>query len=354
MNRLFTLDYLRGIAAFGIMIYHYLSWSVGKFGAENIIGRIGIYGVSIFYVLSGLTLYHVYFSKMQFNKNDILLFFRKRILRIFPLLWLVSITTVLLSSVTVDFNKLFLNLSGLFGLVAWDNYLAVGAWSIGNELVFYLFFPFFLFFIRKSKWFIILISIVFFVIYLYFSFNVLSDNNTLNAQWRDYINPLNQVFLFLCGLIIGHLFKIKEFKPLYSYLIILLGLAIFILCPVSGNAIHLVTGYNRLFFTLSCLLICLGSYKLSIKPPLKIHKALSILGEASYSVYLLHPIVYLLVSRFFSLIKFDFHIPSTAVTLIFSVLFTLCLSVLVYEYFEKYFMKLGGKKYKTTVRQTQS
>ena len=65
MNRLYNLDYLRGLVTFGIMIYHYLSWTLGKFTADTFMGRVGIYGVSIFYVLSGLTLYYVYYDKMK-------------------------------------------------------------------------------------------------------------------------------------------------------------------------------------------------------------------------------------------------------------------------------------------------
>jgi len=60
MQRLYTLDYLRGATAFFIMIYHYCSWmSIGN-SPDSFLGKIGIYGVSIFYILSGLTLYYVY------------------------------------------------------------------------------------------------------------------------------------------------------------------------------------------------------------------------------------------------------------------------------------------------------
>ncbi|MGZ5244541.1 MAG: acyltransferase family protein, partial [Bacteroidia bacterium] len=67
MKRIHNLDYLRGIAAFGIMAYHYLAWSFGEFSAEDFMGRFGLYGVSIFYCLSGLTLYSVYHEKFTFS-----------------------------------------------------------------------------------------------------------------------------------------------------------------------------------------------------------------------------------------------------------------------------------------------
>lgn len=58
--RYFLLDVLRGMAAFGIMIYHYATSTFGHFQASNPLGRFGVYGVSIFYILSGLTLTLIY------------------------------------------------------------------------------------------------------------------------------------------------------------------------------------------------------------------------------------------------------------------------------------------------------
>ena len=83
INRLHNLDYLRGLAAFGIMIYHYLSSSIGRFSSESFMGRLGIYGVSIFYVLSGLTLYHVYHEQMKPSIVDTISFFKKRVIEYF-------------------------------------------------------------------------------------------------------------------------------------------------------------------------------------------------------------------------------------------------------------------------------
>lgn len=59
-GRLHNLDYLRGLAASGIMIYHYSMWTNGHADIDSFICRVGVYGVSIFYVLSGLTLFVVY------------------------------------------------------------------------------------------------------------------------------------------------------------------------------------------------------------------------------------------------------------------------------------------------------
>lgn len=333
MNRLYNLDYLRGLAAFGIMIYHYLSWTLGKFSADTFMGRLGIYGVSIFYILSGLTLYYVYYDKMKPSKEDIVSFFKKRVFRIFPLLWLVTITAILLSRKIPDFSDLFLNLTGLFGFVKWDTYFSAGVWSIGNELVFYVFFPFFILFAKSNRPLLIILSIVLFSLYLYFAFVKLNTEQT----WRNYVNPLNQVFLFLGGFLTGLLFNKTKINNAAIVALFLIGLGLFIFIPVHGEQIVLKIGINRLIFTFCCFLICFCFYKLSFQFPKFIHKPLTLLGESSYSVYLLHPIIYNLVGIFRN---HTTHFPES-VRLISSISLTLAVSYFTYEYFEKYFMKLG-------------
>lgn len=337
MKRLYNLDYLRGIAAFGIMIYHYLSWTHGKFTADTFMGRLGIYGVSIFYILSGLTLFYVYYDRMTLSKKNVTTFFKKRVFRIFPLLWLVTIIAIIISKNIPDFSNLILNLTGLFGFVKWDTYFSAGVWSIGNELVFYVFFPIFFLLSKAHKPFFIILNIILFSFYLYFAFVKLNPELTLYEQWKDYVNPLNQVFLFLSGFLIGLLFRNSKVNNLFAFVSFFLGLSLFVFIPAENDTINLVTGVNRLFFTGSCLLICFGFYKLTLKLPIVIHKPLTLLGEASYSVYLLHPVVYNLVKIFKHHI-IDF---SESVQLILSVSLTLVVSYFTYEFFEKYFMRLG-------------
>lgn len=340
MHRLHNLDYLRGIAAFGIMIYHFSLWNFGAFPAESILGRVGIYGVSIFYVLSGLTLYHVYFHKMTLSLSSLKDFWKKRIFRIFPLLWLATILFVIIERKELDFYRIFLNLTGLFGFIKWDYYLAVGSWSIGNELVFYAFLPVFIYLGKNYKTAFWILSTLILALGFYFSYVVFDPNQKLIAQWHHYTNPLNQVFLFLGGFILGYIFEKHRFKLMVNLLLLTVGVVIFIFWPAQGDQIDLVSGTNRIIFSLSCLLISLAFFKIEINIPTIIQKSLSMLGEASYSVYLLHPIVYL-VFNFFN--KRILHFSKINTIFIASVLTITC-SYLTYIYFEKYFMKLAKSK----------
>jgi exopolysaccharide production protein ExoZ len=344
MNRLHNLDYLRGLAAFGIMIFHYLTWTNGEFNAESVIARIGIYGVSIFYVLSGLTLNHVYYQKMEFNVQSLLMFFKKRVFRIFPLLWAVTIISILILQTRPNFLNVFLNLTGLFGFVRWDKYFAVGAWSIGNELVFYIFFPFFIYFSKAKKVFFFLLCSALLAMYIYFAFSNLNTDVSLSSQWKNYVNPLNQVFLFLAGFLMPMVFTKTKISNLKNAALIVTGLLIFIYLPVQGDSIHLVTGLNRLIFTFCCLLVCFGFYKTNIQLNVVLHRFLKFLGEGSYSVYLIHLFIFKLINSSLKHVNQNLFAFSNALIITFSIIFTLLFSYFSYEYFEKFFIKLGNKK----------
>ena len=86
MKRIESLDYLRGLMALSVMIYHYISWGAGPIGSEHLLGKLGIYAVSMFYILSGLSLGLVYYGRIT-SASDIGSFMIKRVFRIFPLFW---------------------------------------------------------------------------------------------------------------------------------------------------------------------------------------------------------------------------------------------------------------------------
>ncbi len=48
MKQLCYLDYLHGLVASGKMIFHFLSCANGKLTADTLMGKIGVYCVSIF------------------------------------------------------------------------------------------------------------------------------------------------------------------------------------------------------------------------------------------------------------------------------------------------------------------
>lgn len=332
-ERIKTLDYLRGLAAFGIMIYHYMSWSLDHLDATTFLGRIGKYGVSIFYILSGITLHYVYNDKFQFNFEFFFKFFKKRFLRIYPLLILVTLIYAGFNFRDIDFLKLVLNVTGLFGFFSWDSYYATGAWSIGNELVFYLLFPFFVFFSKKNKIVFVVLTIVFLGFYLYFPFYELSETFDVKKNWSLYTNPLNQAFLFLTGFNLSLIFEKKCISNRVLSIILIASVLLFILYDIQGNTMKTVMGSNRVLFTILSVLICFSFFKMKVELGF-LGLVLLFLGEISYSIYLLHPIVYKILSIF----PFISELGMYSFSLI-SIIGTLIVSYIIYEFFEKYFVK---------------
>lgn len=343
--RLGNLDYLRGICATGIMIYHYTTWSTCELSAQSFLGRIGIYGVAIFYILSGLTLAYAYNNRLSFSKSDLGDFFKKRLFRILPLLWLATLSSIALSKKTPAIADVLLNLSGLFGFIKWDIYFATGAWSIGNEMVFYSLFPILLIGMNKNRYLPYIITFFILSCYLFFTFRIINQNELLAKQWHLYTNPLNQIFFFYAGVLLYKLFSNTIIKKNTGIGIGLTGLCILSFYPSSTISIDLVSGVNRIFFTFSCCLICLSFYKSQYLLPQLLDTWLAFLGRASYSIYLLHPIVYAVAKAFFKILsKHSFILPEGLLIAI-SIIVTLCTSYFVHKYFEERFIRIGSKSY---------
>ena len=173
-----SLDYLRGLAATGVMAYHLSLFTFGESDASTFIARIKIYAVSIFYVLSGLTLF-IANSKLTPTKESLIVFYLKRFYRIFPLLWLATLFTYLLKSSPEMYTikHLIVNITIIPGIIRSDAFMANGAWSIGNELFFYLFFPILFFLNKKNQaYFIVALAIIFLKLLPRFMVNLMTNN----------------------------------------------------------------------------------------------------------------------------------------------------------------------------------
>jgi exopolysaccharide production protein ExoZ len=263
-----------------------------------------------------------------------------------PLLWLATIASVFCFNGGIfEWKKVLLNLTGIFGFVAWDQGIAVGVWSIGNELVFYVFFPLFVLLSKRTKPLFFVFGVVIFAVYCFYAFYMVIDELPFKArgQQYNYVNPLNQLFLFFSGYVIGLVLRPIKFSSLLTASLLVIGILLFVFYPVHGDRIHLVADFPRLIFTLSCILICIGFYKMQLHLPGILDKALKLLGQASYSVYLLHMIVFQLTGYFFDFIRMEIMPIPEFVRFFSSIALTLILGYFVYRYFEKYFIRLGKK-----------
>lgn len=335
MKRFESLDWLRGLMAFAIMIYHLTGWTLFHPESGSVLGNFGIYGVSIFFVLSGLSMGIVYNNYIK-DIYTSFVFFVRRLFRLLPLLWIaiavVSSMGFILNG-QFDLYKIFLNVTLLFGFIAPSEYINIGAWSIGNEVFYYAFTPLLVLLYAKNKQLGNIAVLLLIIIGMYFAFYELDSSKSLSEQWQTYINPFNNFFLYACGLALYYNFHEISMKNIAN---ILIALSVIIFCfyPVSGDQINITTGFNRIIFAIASIALVLGFYKLEIDLPNWFSKPFANLGEATYGVYLLHPIVYLFVNKIIN--EPIFCILATSIV-------TIIIANISYQFYEKPFIKIGKK-----------
>jgi len=337
-KRVETLDWLRGLAALSIMVYHITGWFFLHPDASHFLGKTGIYGVSVFFVLSGLSMAIVY-NRLLKTRMQMASFFVRRLFRILPLLSITTLVTILISDQTVILSKIILNLTGLFGFFPETGYIATGAWSIGNEMVYYSLTPLIIGAYNYRKWLGNLTLATTILIAIYFAFALLSPTEKLTYQWDTYINPLNNLFLYAAGIAIYHNLHDKEIPQTQILLILLLSALCYIFFPSEGNLSTIISGWTRVCFATLSVIFVICFYKLSLPIPRYITFPLEKLGIASYGVYMLHPLLKVGVLTLFYEIgwrgKYNYTFTIIALTIL--------ISLLLYNSVEIRIMQWGKK-----------
>ncbi|WP_168355983.1 acyltransferase family protein [Sphingomonas gei] len=295
-----ALDALRGFCAIGVAVYHYRLWSALAVPApvEGLLAFLGTYGVSIFFILSGYSLAHAYQRRFDgaLSGEHVLSYLRRRLARLGPLF----AVTVLLSiagkiATGGDVPDPFTALASIlliFGFVDPANTPVIGGWSIGVEVVFYAFFPFMML-LRRFAFAFLALSL-FLTAWVSWRLASLPD---LPAGWHWYVHPANQMIFFAGGVFMRlHADRWCAWKQ--GTWLALLGcvLVVAVLVATGVSELELVTGWRRVLLVSGALLIvaALGA----IGTPRSLAKTAEVLGGLSYPLYLLHPLLYFLSSRF--------------------------------------------------------
>jgi len=293
LSRNEPLDWLRGLLAASIMVYHLVAWEIVHPDASTLLGRLGVYGVSMFFILSGLSIalvYHRFFVDASTSAR----FFVRRIFRIWPLLWVAVIVvsgTLMARGEAVSWKLVLANLTTLFGFVKPTAYINAGAWSIGNEMVYYALTPIIVGVYNKSRHWGNLLTCLTIGLGMVFSHLLLDAQVAIADQWQVYVNPFNNLFLYCCG--IALYYNAEQIRPsrAVGLAAVVVGLAVFVFHPVDGNQVRIVTGWNRVVFCGASVAIVFGFYKHGIGLGRLLAFPLTHLGLATYGVYLLHPIL---------------------------------------------------------------
>jgi peptidoglycan/LPS O-acetylase OafA/YrhL len=315
--RLPALTSLRFFAALHVVFFHFLAFKiVSSEGWLGQISSIGYVGVSFFFVLSGFILVYTYAGRDTPARN----FWRARFARIYP----AFAFSLLLTGPFFFFAALMLNLPFFawfsthlklvvllvpFLLQAWVPLAALAwnsvAWSLSDEAFFYLLFPF----LKKRFLKISLpglagLALACWAVSLAMSWTYVLRNpdhlqvidaDVLNAFWLNAVkfHPFARLPEFLLGMACGAMFlkSRKDVKPGgYGKLalpLVLAGLAI------AATVAHFSARipYTVLHTSLLAPAFAAIIFGFALQPrggaPLN-WKPLVFLGDASYSLYLLH------------------------------------------------------------------
>ncbi len=284
------LDGLRGIAALSIVVFHFMEWVYTDY-SKNFIGH-GFLAVDFFFCLSGFVIAYAYDDRIE--KTSVATFFKKRIIRLHPMvligtvlgllgllldpfaghleyssgrLILIFICSVLLIPFPVMGDRAF----NLFGLNA-------PAWSLFWEYIFNILYAWFLHKIHRR--YLMLLAILAAVVLCFAGFKA----GGLSGGWsRDnfWDGGARIFFSFLAGMLIYRFNWIIKTKTGFAGLSLLLILAF---CMPSFNKYTWIAELLVILLYFP-IVVALGAGSVVGG---KLKKLCVFLGEISYPLYLTH------------------------------------------------------------------
>lgn len=310
-----SLTSFRFLAALAIVLFH--ANSNFPLFKGTYLGIACQHGVSLFFVLSGFILTTVYFEQAFCEPKHWIAFLRKRIGRIWPL----HVSALIFQVVVVPSSVALLTLGYVPVLLAniallhtWlplpklPFYLNPPSWSVSTEWFFYLAFPLLLVGLRRS----IFIPIAFACVGLATVglaasiFNLpVAGNGGASLENVLYINPLARMPEFVAGMLTAVLFKRRlvniKFDFLSATMVEVAAVAFALSLSLSSHAIArtltdiglakpCVYWLKMAGIPLIVFAVLIGVFAMRRGGLSRILSApyLVLLGEISYSTYLLH------------------------------------------------------------------
>ncbi|MES2837186.1 MAG: acyltransferase [Bacteroidota bacterium] len=348
------LNEIRAIAAFLVVFHHLESlkkseWLTSIYDIKflfDFVKNIGHNGVILFFTLSGfLITYLLLFEKKKFGFIDIKSFYVRRILRIWPLYFLIIIIGFFILPLINEFS-LFDNQKYYTSLIRKIDYTTlplyilflsnfalgfykpiVGAsqsWSVSVEEQFYLLWPWLVNKITNTK---LLFFLILSIAVLKPIIEILITNNNLKM-----IIHVVQIEYMCTGSLFAILLYTDKIPIVFTKHRILI-LSITIVAILFQFVFHINNMLISLFFGVFILIISQSKFK---------NKPLFYFGKISYGIYMYHPFIMFIC---FSLAK---HLAKNellfnAIYYSSTLLFTILISHLSYYYFESKFLNFKHK-----------
>ncbi len=347
-HEIHSLTGLRGIAAFYVMIFHFMNGFFIKnyqtfptalnLFFKNTISH-GYLSVDIFFMLSSFVLclryQNEFKNKMEINSYQN--FMKRRFKRIYPVYFICIIFTMLVfknfSIYNFIFESLLLNAYTDINLYNYN----IATWSLSIEWTIYLIFPFILFVLQKfSKIFLITLLIVSFWILYHIQFLSVSIFNfrlmAISKIEPTYNLNIHFGFLALLRALISYFlgYLIFKYHKFFNHKIIFI-LSIILIIPVVFYNV------NDVFIIILFMFFFAGLLKENFISKFLQSPPLIYLGKISYSLYLFHVVIISIVRQYS--LNSNFKVDTLSFFTV-PVILSLLFAVLSYELFEKRLTKI--------------
>jgi peptidoglycan/LPS O-acetylase OafA/YrhL len=362
MNNIYFkgLNSLRFYAAFAVVIHHMEQFKsivkIKNFYYTPLIHNMGGLGVTFFFVLSGFLLTYLMLNeKQEFKKIDIKKFYMRRILRIWPLYFIIIFISFYIfpeffNFSAIGFNMdlvngniiiLFLLMMANVALIAYGPILgAEPLWSVSSEEHFYMVWPW-MFNWAKINFRNVFILILTFNIIKVILYLVSIRYTQIWAQ-----NTLYYLSMFRIDcMLVGALGAITIFSKRYAVLKLVysrpiqISSFVFILMVYKNVTFFLFTDLIYSIFFVVIILNIATNQKGIVKLDYKITEYL---GKISYGIYLYHSLIIALLLRYY----FHNHLIGIKNNIFFMVIISIAviiISTISYYLIEKPFLTLKLK-----------
>jgi peptidoglycan/LPS O-acetylase OafA/YrhL len=403
-----ALTGLRFLAAFSVLIAH--SFSIMLLSHETPMGAIywlrqsSGFGMTLFFVLSGFVIHYNYAASVtEEGLRGIAAYLWARFARLYPLFLLMMMVYILVSSRFLDFwtghPERFQSIVKalpyfLLSVQSWiympidGNSLisAIGGaspltWSISTEWFFYIVYPFLAWFVLCSRrpWITAALAVLWCALWMALSANLYDRSPQIDSlaiahfgpvaglkdhqqdsfvRWLLYYSPYLRVGEFALGAIIAQLYVQLKTRSV-TWHENLIGTVIFILAtasvllityleysPAVSPNVFWKTSLNFALAPSAALLVFTAARYRNLGSRMLTSRPIIALGEASYSIYLIHYVVLLTILRLTGSAMHGIVYDAMKVVLVMMAI--LLIALMLYKYYEAPTRKWLRKKWPNT------
>jgi peptidoglycan/LPS O-acetylase OafA/YrhL len=288
---------LRGLAALAVVLYHVVHLTgIATPDSFAFIGRDFGYGPHLFFILSAFSL--MYSTERTMGRSNwIADYLTKRFFRIAPLFYcLIGVQLIrqaMVSGTLEDFSTLVLNFSFTFGFVPWSGIVWAG-WTVGVEMIFYVLFPLLIMLVKtpRQALAVLVVAIAIGCASRYqFTLQYLDSQPRPRWDWGGF-TFVGNLYFFAAGLFVFRLAKTVEAHGTAIRLVvpaISLALLAGLMFSEWDRSLKAPGRLDLVLWMIALSGLCLWQ---SLRPNGMIaNRFFDYLGERSYSIYLLHPVV---------------------------------------------------------------